>query len=496
MKNYLLVPTMPTPNGPLHLGHIAGPFLRMDVLARGLRQAGDKVSIVSASDAWETHVLLRALTNDTPPDQICHRYHREIADGLAALNICYDEFIDVLDAPLRAALSDLANSVLAALAKQPGAFRVLKEAVPFSNKYKMPIAGALIEGTCPNCHSSMGGFFCECCGAETSPGKLIDPHSRLPDDTWQWRTYDSLYLQVRDVMTLRGMAARICADHKLVDLAFEGLALSDDLIRLTHPGAWGIPALMQDVSRGSVIFSYSALLAFSLLCAGATGSNASVTPAEGTAFGASSETITIMSFGIDNSMPYLVSLLAQALACDIKPFDHYLTNYFGTLDGKKFSTSRNHAIWALDAHRLLNANTDTIRAYLAVVNPQHGETDFSVGDFGKFKVDWEDRLEENIKTALAARPKRTDVPDIQLLARLLDARNAALDPARFALSNAVKPVNHWMLLADNGGATRSWALGLSVLAYPLMPDLSARIWCKEGMSGLPTFDALVHRLQA
>jgi methionyl-tRNA synthetase len=112
MKNYLLVPTMPTPSGPLHLGHIAGPFLRMDVLARGRRQAGDKVSIVSASDAWETHVLLRALTNDAPPDQICHRYHREIADGLAALNICYDEFIDVLDAPWRAALFSAIGSIL------------------------------------------------------------------------------------------------------------------------------------------------------------------------------------------------------------------------------------------------------------------------------------------------------------------------------------------------------------------------------------------------
>lgn len=488
MKKYLLVPVMPTPNGPLHLGHISGPFLRMDVLARCLRQIGHAVSIVSASDPWETHAQLRGLTNDAPPEQICHHYHREIANGLAALNINYDGFINVLEPPWSAALPNIANDVLVALAKQPDALRVIKERVPYSRKHQMPLIGALIEGACPKCGASMGGFFCESCGAEISPCDLVKPRSRLPDDDWEWRSYDSLYLQVRDVAALRRLAERICADRRFVEMAFDGLARNDNLVRLTHPGAWGIHARVESVSPDSVIFTYPALFALSLLCAGAKDA-----AAEDAAFGPSSDIVTITSFGIDNSMPYIVSVLAQMQALgNVKPFDHYLTNYFGTLDGKKFSTSRNHAIWALDASHLLDAKTDTIRAYLSKVNPQYGEADFSVAEFGAFKTQWEERLERNIAAALSTTPAGSD--NFDHLARLFEQRNAALDPARFALAEAMKPLEEWARLADNG-ATYAWALGFSVLAWPIMPELSERIWRTGGMPNLPTFDRLLERLK-
>jgi methionyl-tRNA synthetase len=486
MKKYLLVPVMPTPNGPLHLGHISGPFLRMDVLARCLRQIGHDVSIVSASDPWETHALLRGLTTDTPPEQICHHYHGEIASGLAALNINYDKFINVLEPPWNTALPNIANDVLAALAKQPGALRVIKERVPYSSKHKMPLTGALIEGACPKCGASMGGFFCESCGAEISPSDLVKPRSRLPDDNWEWRSYDSLYLQVRDVAGLRSLAERICADRRFVEMAFDGLAFNNNLVRLTHPGTWGIHARAESVSPDSVIFSYPALFTLSLLCARAT-------TAKDTAFAPSSDVITIKSFGIDNSIPYIVSVLAimQTLG-NVKPFEHYLTNYFSTLDGKKFSTSRNHAIWALDSCHLLKAKTDTIRAYLTKVNPQYSETDFSVAEFGTFKAQWEDRLERNIATALSTPCDQSN--NLDHLARLFEQRNAALDPARFALAEAMTPIEEWVRLADNG-VTHSWALGFSVLAWPIMPELSERIWRMGRMPNLPTFDKLLERLK-
>lgn len=488
MKKYLLIPVMPTPNGPLHLGHISGPFLRMDVLARCLRQIGHSVSIISASDPWETHVLLRGLTNNSPPEQICHYYHHEIANGLAALNINYDSFINVLDSPWSTVLPKTANDILDALAKQPSALLVRKERIPFSHKHQIPLTGALIEGICPKCSSSMGGFFCESCGAEISPSDLVKPHSRLPNDNWEWRSYDSLYLQVHDVAALRHLAEQICADHQLIEMAFEGLAFNNNLVRLTHPGTWGIRALAESVSPDSVIFSYPALFALSLLCA-----NTNDLTAENVAFSPESEIITIKSFGIDNSMPYIVSVLAiiQALG-NVKPFDHYLTNYFSTLDRKKFSTSRNHAIWALDASHLLKAKTDTIRAYLCKVNPQHGETDFSIAEFNTFKTLWEEHLEHNIMAALSSICTQSDI--LGHLVKLFEQRNAALDPAHFTLAEAMKPLEEWLHLANNG-ITNTWGLGFSVLAWPIMPELSEHIWHMAGMPGLPTLDTLLEKLK-
>src|SRR5947209_5131772 len=60
-RDYLLIPGIPTPNGPFHLGHIAGPFLRMDALARYRRMRGDRAVVISGTDAFETHVLLKAV---------------------------------------------------------------------------------------------------------------------------------------------------------------------------------------------------------------------------------------------------------------------------------------------------------------------------------------------------------------------------------------------------------------------------------------------------
>ncbi|MCM3755016.1 class I tRNA ligase family protein, partial [Bacillus licheniformis] len=55
------MPIPPTPNGRLHLGHIAGPYLRMDMLCRYLRSQGHHVRVVSAVDGFDSYVLWKGL---------------------------------------------------------------------------------------------------------------------------------------------------------------------------------------------------------------------------------------------------------------------------------------------------------------------------------------------------------------------------------------------------------------------------------------------------
>src|SRR5256714_4132628 len=94
--DYHLVAGMPTPNGPTHLGHVAGPFLRMDVLARFQRLCGNRAFLVSGSDAYESHVCLTAELSGAHPRRVASRYLREIEDGLRAVDIVHDSFIDPL----------------------------------------------------------------------------------------------------------------------------------------------------------------------------------------------------------------------------------------------------------------------------------------------------------------------------------------------------------------------------------------------------------------
>jgi methionyl-tRNA synthetase len=486
MKEFLLVPVMPTPNGPLHLGHIAGPFLKMDVLAKSLKQDGHKVTIISASDSWETHVLLRARSLGATPAEICCRFHGEIIDSLRAMEIHYDEFINPLEFPFCNILQRINYRVIANLeTKQATALRVLSEQVPYSTKYRQPLVGALVEGTCPRCGSAMGGFYCEHCATEISPGALMDLRSRLSDDTWEWRSYRSLFLQVTDEAGLRAVAGRACRDHRFVDLALESLGFNKRLIRLTHPGSWGIPYSGHGVSQESVFFSYSALLGLTLLCAHYSGYG-DLSAATGFAVG--EKTATITSFGVDNSSPYLGAVLGQMILGGLKPFDHCLTNYFGTLDGKKFSTSRNHVIWATEATSMLGASVDTIRAFLAWINPQHGETDFSFAQFARFKQEWEDDLCRMTAAACVEGPNGKW--DQSRFMKVFSKRQAALEPASFALADAVDAIRDWIQIGKTGDLNQEWALAFAVLAYPVLPSLAQKTWLQCGQRGLPRADVV------
>lgn len=46
----------PTPNGGLHLGHLAGPYLRADVYARALRTLGREAHVVTGTDDHQSYV--------------------------------------------------------------------------------------------------------------------------------------------------------------------------------------------------------------------------------------------------------------------------------------------------------------------------------------------------------------------------------------------------------------------------------------------------------
>jgi methionyl-tRNA synthetase len=97
MKKYLIIPAMPTPNGPLHLGHIGGPYLRADILARYLRQQGHQVTILSGTDNFENFTERQAVKEKCSPRDICMKYYPQILADLKTMNIMLDDFINPLD---------------------------------------------------------------------------------------------------------------------------------------------------------------------------------------------------------------------------------------------------------------------------------------------------------------------------------------------------------------------------------------------------------------
>lgn len=78
-QKFFLMPIPPTPNARLHLGHIAGPYLRMDMLGRYLRTQGHSVDVVSAVDGFDSYVLWKGLQEQRSAEEVVRDYHAQIA---------------------------------------------------------------------------------------------------------------------------------------------------------------------------------------------------------------------------------------------------------------------------------------------------------------------------------------------------------------------------------------------------------------------------------
>jgi methionyl-tRNA synthetase len=86
-------------------------------------------------------------------------------------------------------------------------------------------------------------------------------------------------------------------------------------------------------------------------------------------------------FGFDNSFFYamLVPALFLADRPGGRPPGTFVTNEFYRLDGLKFSTSRNHAIWVSEF--LAQVDPDLVRFYLCLTRPERAQTSFTESEF-------------------------------------------------------------------------------------------------------------------
>src|SRR5262249_44978268 len=82
----------PYANGDLHVGHLAGALLPADIFARYHRLKGNRVLMVSGSDAHGTPITLEADKRGVPPRQVFEHYHQRSLQTQQALGISHDLF--------------------------------------------------------------------------------------------------------------------------------------------------------------------------------------------------------------------------------------------------------------------------------------------------------------------------------------------------------------------------------------------------------------------
>jgi len=503
-----LVAGLPTPNGPTHLGHLGGPFLRLDVLARFQRLCGNRAFLISGTDVFESHVELASARSGVPSSEIAGRYHAEIERDLASLDIPHDAFIDPLDSTWSARYRWWHHHLLTRL-RALGCVETRRERVLYSRHSDRYLFGGFLRGRCPECGQPVVGGSCEQCGMWFSPGTIVEPGSSLDESGLEWREVSNLFLRVPDADLHRLLSGPdLLPEHRRVLRSY--LAREGPYWPLTQQSAWGVqgPA---EVTAPAVFATYGlGILAYAALCGqeygllSGTGANA-LAPGSGV--------ITVSAQGFDSIVPdaFAIAVL-RMLTPELGAYGTLTLNRYLLLEGSKFSTSRRHAIWTREVAQVLDS--DVVRHYLARVSPDVAETDFRVDEFvalaNRHLVFGLDRCARDGWDRLSAGPASGSPSWLHLaqpsgawvdhLEELLQRQRAALDPGRLRLAEVVRALDEWPDAGaglDAGGGLRGadpaaaywWLKGAAVLAASVMPRWALATWRRLGHDADPRLSA-------
>lgn len=481
-QTYLLVPAMPAPNGRLHLGHIAGPYLRLDILARHLRRAGHRASIVCASDPYDSYIPLRAEQADIDPTVLARQSCAGIVDDLASMNIKLDLFVDPLSEENREGYLDAHDGLVARLKKMKHV-SLVSEKMPYSRARSQFVTGSFLVGRCPRCETEVSGFFCEECGAHFQPQHVVDPRARWGEQI-EYRTMSNLFFDIHNPRALLEQLESTGTPDTFVDIARRHLHDDGSRFRLTSHEGWGLPFTLDGQSR--TLFGHGLLFAairfVGDIYARQAGLNANP-------FDRESGVITVNGFGIDNCVSHLVGIQSMAMADGIsKPFERFLINHFYTLEGKKFSTSPRWAIWVDDIARKTSIPTDAVRYFLASSNPVKVRADFDRRVFLDFIHGPYAEARRVAETALATKLAAAAPTDafMNTFQAAYEEQEQALTFAQFDPRIVCRTIERWVSKFNSEHAAGNlywWAKAFALLSFPIMPTLSCDVWRALGHDG-------------
>jgi len=493
-EQFVITAPPPTPNGDLHVGHLSGPYFGCDVLARYLRLRGHDVATALSVDLNQSYVVTTAERLRDDPMAMAKRSHREIGGTLAKADMAYDVlgipdsgYVDYVTGWFRQ--MDATGLFVHRSRKMP--FDVLRERFMFES---------YASGWCCNCLAATNGNICEACGHSNDPASLFGLHptgGRLSDpvvaktmneyvfDIEPWREQLTDYF-FKELPELRPSLRRL-----LVEMLDQRLPK----FPITFPSNWGIPAPMANAT-GLVLNVWAEML---------PGHYHWIEKALGRSLAAQGKTTHYYQFfGFDNSFFYAVAQVAMALAARSHGIpallpNAFFTNEFLQLDNEKFSTSQGHLIWGRDL--LEPSNVDAVRFYLAWINPEYSQANFTTADFqqitsnkllGPLKV-YEAQLS---KCAGGQSHDSNAIAAEQLTKRFETAYAAERMSLRIVAQAVTNGLNLGVRLMQEGvslATAQAFTRALAAGAAPLVPGVAARLWEVANAPGDPTWPVPINQ---
>ncbi|MDX1971269.1 MAG: methionine--tRNA ligase [Candidatus Sumerlaeia bacterium] len=179
METILIGVAWPYANGEQHLGHIAGAYLPPDIFARYNRMAGNRVLMVSGSDAHGTPIVVSADAEKVTPKEIVERYHPKFIESYLKLGITFDLFTHT-DTQNH---WDVTHDFFLTHYNKGFIYKDEQRQV-FDPVANMFLPDRFVEGTCPRCgFTDARGDQCDNCGNLHDATELKNPRSKISGTT-------------------------------------------------------------------------------------------------------------------------------------------------------------------------------------------------------------------------------------------------------------------------------------------------------------------------
>lgn len=376
----------PYANGDLHVGHLAGAYLPADIFARYHRLKGNRVLMVSGSDAHGTPISIEADKRGIDSRELFEHYHQRFLETQKAIGISYDLFTHT-DTENH---HRIAQDFFTRLYEEEYLYRQT-QAQLYSESEGRFLPDRYVEGTCPICgFAEARGDQCDNCGNLLDALELIDPRSKTDGSTPIVRETEHFYLDLPAFSDRLLAYMEEHADHwrpnvinfarNYVESGLKGRAVTRDI-------DWGIPVPLDGFDEKRLYVWFEAVMGY--FTASVEWAHNIGQPEAWKAWWYDPTARGYCFIGKDNIPFHTLFWQAELLGVERLyeddenlrlnlPYD-VPANEFMNIEGAQFSKSRNWAVWLPDI--LERYDADAIRYYVASVMPETRDSDFSWADF-------------------------------------------------------------------------------------------------------------------
>ncbi len=390
-EQILVAVAWPYANAQIHVGNITGAYLPADIFARYHRLKGNRVIMVSGSDAHGTPITVRADEEGLEAEVVYKRFHQTFLDLFQKAGLAYDLFTSTHTENH----FKVSQSIFMAL-RESGHLYAEKQQQWYSPGQRRFLPDRYVEGTCYICgYDSARGDQCDNCGNLLEATQLIDPRSKIEGSTLELRETEHFFLDLGRLQPdiVEFLQARESYWRPNVVRQSLGQILSEGLRGrpITRDLDWGIPVPLDGWEGKCLYVWFEAVIGY--LSASVEWAQVNGQPDAWHDWWYNPQAKAYYFIGKDNIPFHAVMWPAQLHGAGAwfgkifeekedtaltLPFD-VPANEFMNLEGRKISGSRNWVVDGLDF--LTRYDPDPLRYYLTTNMPESRDSDWDWGEF-------------------------------------------------------------------------------------------------------------------